>query len=146
MVKTITKHIGEGFSGGELYDVCKWINGMPCSATISVGTETDNVINVAIQLTDYLGNDLTNAASILAYCASDSAGLNIITKTFSTETAIGTDGSLGIILAKTMYQLTSEADGDIDLDFTDTGTNSCYLALVMPNGKLVVSDAITFTV
>jgi len=38
----------------------------------------------------------------------------------------------------------SEADGDIDVDITDSGTPTMYLVLVLPNGKLAVSDAITF--
>lgn len=42
------------------------------------------------------------------------------------------------------FWLTSEADGDIDINITDTGTPTFYLAVVLPNGKLNVSSAITF--
>jgi len=124
----------------------EWRTEMGCAygATITVGTEASNVINVTIQLKDYAGNDLDVANSIIAYCSSTATGLDRVTTTVSTETAIGTDGSLGIILAKSMYLLISEADGDIDLNFTDTGTNSFYLVLVLPNGKLAVSAVITF--
>ena len=124
----------------------EWITEVGCAydATITVGTEASNVINVTIQLKDYAGNDLAVANSIVAYLSSTATGLDRATTTVTTETAIGTDGSLGILLAKSMYLLISEADGDIDLNFTDTGTNSFYLVLVMPNGKLKVSAVITF--
>ncbi|MFZ7134337.1 MAG: hypothetical protein ACOWWR_18480 [Eubacteriales bacterium] len=141
---TMQKALAQGWGNGKLYDVIKWVDGAPVNAEITVGVEDTNVINVSIQLKDWDGKDLANPASVTAYLASDSAGLNVVTTTVTTETAIGTDGSLGIILAKTMYLLTSESDGDIDLDFTDTGTNGFYLVLVMANGKLVVSDKIEF--
>jgi hypothetical protein len=44
-----------------------------------------------------------------------------------------------------MFQLTSEKDGDIDVNIINASTTpTYYLALVMPTGKLVVSPAITF--
>jgi len=121
-----------------------WEKGVAASATIVVGTEASNVINVTIQLKDYIGTDLAVANSVIAYCSSTATGLDRVTTTVSTETAIGTDGSLGILLAKSMYLLISEADGDIDLNFTDTGTNSFYLVIVLPNGNISVSSVITF--
>ena len=141
---TVEKSIAQGFGKGELYDVLKWFDNMPVGATIVVGAEASDVINVTIQLTDYLGNDIAVAASIIAYTCTTSAGTTKETHTCSSEAAIGTDGDLEVILAKTTYHLISEADGDIDIDFTDTGTNSFYLAIVLPTGKIVVSDVITF--
>lgn len=44
-----------------------------------------------------------------------------------------------------MFQLTSEADGDIDVNIINaTTTPTYYLVLVLPNGRLAVSGAITF--
>ena len=43
------------------------------------------------------------------------------------------------------FWLTSESDGDIDVDITHAaGAKTLYLVLVMPNGRLVPSSAITF--
>ena len=53
-------------------------------------------------------------------------------------------GSAGSELAASIFLLVSEADGDIDINITESGTDTFYLVLVMPNGKLIVSDAITF--
>ena len=113
-------------------------------ATITVGSEAGSTINVVIQLTDFFGKDLATAASLIAYYSADSGGQTAAADT-STETAIGTDGLLSILLAKRVWRLTCETDGDIDLDFVDTNTNTHYLVLVMPNGSLVISDAITHT-
>ena len=53
-----------------------------------------------------------------------------------------TEASLGVV--PKMFQLVSESDGDIDINITETGTPTFYLVLVLPNGKLAASGAITF--
>jgi len=144
---TITKKIEQGFGNGVngLYDVLKWFNNMPVDADITVGAEGTNVINVAIQLKDYLGNNIAAPSYVRAYFCTTTAGTTKETTTVSTETAIGTDGEILIVTAKTEYMLLSEADGSIDIDITDTGTNDTYLAVVLPTGRIVVSDNIKFT-
>jgi len=144
---TVKKSIEQGFSGQSngLYNILKWFNNMPVDATITVGAEVANVINVAIQLKDYLGNDLTAPSYVRAYFCTTSAGTTKELTTVSTETAIGTDGEILIVTAKKEYMLLSEADGDIDIDITDTGTNDTYLAIVLPTGRIIVSANIKFT-
>jgi hypothetical protein len=115
-------------------------------ATITVGAETGgNTINVAIQLTDPTGANLAKSAALVAYLSDDAAGLSITATGPSTETAIGTDGDLGVLLTKKVYLFVSEADGSIDVDVVESGSATWYLVLVMPNGSLVVSDAIAIT-
>jgi hypothetical protein len=63
----------------------------------------------------------------------------------STGIAVGTDGALLPIVAKKLFLAISEADGDIDLTWTDTGTEAAYLAVILPNGKMIVSAALTNT-
>jgi len=55
--------------------------------------------------------------------------------TDATETAIG---------GAKAFTLVSEADGDIDINVNEAGVATWYLVLVLPNGKLVASGAITF--
>lgn len=117
--------------------------GSPAGATIVVGAEDTNVINAAIQLTDDNGDDLAVRGTILAYLSDDANGDSIMTTGHSTAPAIGTDGLIVPLVAKKVFLLTSESDGDIDIDFTETGALTTYLVLVMPNGKRVVSGAIT---
>lgn len=119
---------------------------------ITVGEEDANVINVAIQLKDAAGNDLAARGAILAYLSDDANGDSVCATKPSTDWAIGTDG---LLLAMTggedasdtglVAHLISESDGDIDIDITNTTADTFYLILVMPDGTLVASDAITFT-
>ena len=112
------------------------------SATIVVGAEVPNVINVTIQLTDFKGDDLATVACLQAYLSDNSDGSTVGTA-HSTSPAIGTDGLLQVLLTDLIFLLTSESDGDIDINFEDDGTQTIYLVLIMPNGTLVISDAIT---
>lgn len=141
---TIMKQWGEGFASGELYTVLNNFNGMACDASITVAEVDTNSWSAVIQLKDWNGDDLAVPGTVIVYLASDAAGLDFNAATVTTETAILTDGSLAILLAKIAYLVTSEADGDIGLTITDTGEDTYYVVVVLPTGKLVVSTALTF--
>jgi len=115
-------------------------------ATIAVGAEAADVINVAIQLegSDGLGADLGVAGSVQFYMSDDADGSSIAAAAASAGIAIGTDGLMIEWTANLAGLLVSEADGDIDVDVSEVGVDTWYLVLVMPNGELVISDAITF--
>lgn len=119
--------------------------GKLAGATITVGTENagTGAINVAIQLEDAAGDALEARASCFAYLSDDEHGDSVVNTESSGTVAIGTDGLLMPIVAKKTFMLTSEADGDIDINIIEAGAKTQYLVLVMPNGSLVVSDAIT---
>ena len=121
-----------------------FFKGVPFDATITLADEADNARAVTIQLLDFSGRPLHGRATIFAYLSAVSTGLDFGTAEVTTETAIGTDGSLSVEVTGIAYKITSEIDGDIDIVLTDTGTDTHYLVLVMPSGKLVVSDAIAF--
>ncbi len=112
--------------------------------TITVGSESSNVINVAIQLKDAAGNDLAARGSILAYLSDDANGDSVAVTAPDGGVAIGTDGLAIELVAEKVFLMTSESDGDIDLNITESGTDTWYLILVMPDGTLVASGAITF--
>lgn len=42
------------------------------------------------------------------------------------------------------FDITSESNGTIDINITDTGVRTMYLAIVLPDGRLNMSGAITF--
>lgn len=69
-------------------------------------------------------DDMTNGSDLTTAAFTD-----------STETAIG---------AAKAFMLVSESDGDIDINVTEAGVATWYLVLVLPNGKLAASGAITF--
>ncbi len=110
-----------------------------------IGAEAANVINVAIQLKDRRnGNELTCRASIGWYLADDANGDTPSSVAPSGGIAIGTDGALIEWTANLSGVAVSEVDGDIDVNITEAGAKSYYLILIMPDGKLVSSGAITF--
>ncbi len=126
----------------------EWTPIIDCAydAVITVGAESSDVITCAIQLKDFAGNDMKVPSCIYAYYSGDAAGADIVATTWSGGHDNGTDGeyTVGATDGVDMH-LISESDGDIDLAITETtATHTGYLVLVMPNGKLVVSDAITF--
>ena len=112
--------------------------------TFTVGSESGNVINVAVQLNDRDGNALAQRANVYAYLSDDANGDSITATAPDGGVAIGTDGVLDAVTADKSFRLTSESDGDIDIDITESGAATWYLVVVLPDGTLAVSDAITF--
>lgn len=113
------------------------------AATFVIGTETSNVINIGIKLKDGVAAG-QERLSVHAYLSSDAAGDSVV-GTAPTTVAIGTDGLAIPLVAGKAWLLVSEADGDIDLNITlSTGAATYYLVLVLPDGRLSVSKAITF--
>ena len=119
--------------------------GVAVAATITVGAEVANVRTIAIQLKDGQGRDLAQRAGVQVAVFADANGDAFAVTGGSTGIAVGADGALVAIVAKKLFQAISEADGDIDLTWTDTGTEAAYLGVILPNGKVVVSAALTNT-
>lgn len=114
------------------------------AASFTIGAESSNTITVNIQLKDREnGNELSERASVGFYLSSDANGDSITTA--ATSLAAGTDGLMQEWISNSAGRLVSEADGDIDVVIGDaSGVATYYLVLIMPDGKLYVSDAITF--
>jgi hypothetical protein len=108
-----------------------------------IGAEAGDIINVSIQLKDIAGADLAVRGALLAYLSDDANG-DSVAATAPDTVAIGTDGVAVPLVAGKVFLLTSEADGDIDINITEDGADTWYLILVMPNGRLAASGAITF--
>lgn len=118
----------------------------PCvDASITVSAETTNVRTITIQLKDANGDDINYVESVEIIVFSSAAMTAYATTGGSTGIAIGTDGALLTVVAKKYFLATSEADGDIDLTWTDTGTESVAVGVRLPNGRVVVSDAFANT-
>lgn len=113
-------------------------------ASFTVGAEVSNAITVNIQLKDGDGVDLAVRGHVGRWYLSDDANGDTIA-TAITSVAAGTDG---VVKSSTTGQegwATSEADGDLDMVFTlSSGAKTVYLVLIMPDGTLVISTAITF--
>lgn len=115
-------------------------------ATFVIGDETADVINVAVQFTtskDGTVKDVAERVHVPWYLSDDVAGDSIVVTAPSGGIAIGTDGLLVETIANKTGFAVSESDGDLDVDIEESGTDTFYLVLVMPDGSLVVSGAIT---
>ncbi len=124
----------------------KILNGrnVEIAASFAIGTEQANAITVTVQLSDRRnGGDMSERICVGWYLSSDANGDAIATAP-SSGIAIGTDGLLIEWTANVAGIAVSEADGDIDVVLTEAGAGTWYLVLVMPDGKLYPSGAITF--
>jgi hypothetical protein len=116
----------------------------PCvDASITVGAEASNARAITIQLKDSRGNDINYVETVGIGVFLDAGRLAWVVTGGSTGIAIGTDGALLTVVAKKYFLATSEADGDIDLTWTDTGTEAAYLGVFLPSGRVVMSSALT---
>lgn len=111
----------------------------------TIGAEAANAITVSCQFIRAAGGEMTKAAALPFYLAEDSAGLTPeTTAPAGGGIAAGTDGALIESVANLSGLGISEADGDLDVVITDTGTPTYHLVFVLPSGELAVSGAITF--
>lgn len=113
----------------------------PCvDASVVVSAENTNVRTVTIQLKDSTGADINFVESVQVGVFTDATRTAFAATGGSTGIAIGTDGALLAVVAKKLFEATSESDGDIDLTYTDTGTEACYIGIKLPTGRWVMGD------
>lgn len=112
-------------------------------ADITVGAESTNVRAITIQLKDSRGNAIDYVETVELILFLNAARTAFVVTGGSTGIEIGTDGALLALVAKKVFLATTEADGDLDLTWTDTGTEVAFLGVRLPNGRIVVSDALT---
>lgn len=113
-------------------------------AKLTVGAEAADVINVSVQLIDRdNGNEVAERIGLPFYLASNSTG-DAKASAPNGGIAIGTDGLMIEWENNISGLLVSENDGDVDINLTSTAAGTWYLVLVMPDGQLYVSSAITF--
>jgi hypothetical protein len=99
---------------------------------------------VTIQLKDANAADIAVRGAVRAYLSNDANGDSIITTAPNGHVVIKADGVCAHLITDKVFELISESDGDIDLTITESGALTCYLILILPNGKLKASGAITF--
>lgn len=120
------------------------LDGMPVAAAFTIGDETTNAIAVTVQLRDGNAASIATRRGVFAYLATDSTGDTIAPTAPSGGVAVGASGIVIPVVAGKAFQLISEANGQIALTITEVGAATWYFVLVMPDGRLVASGAITF--
>lgn len=128
------------------YEAIKELQNTHLDATITVGTENTNAINVAVQLkSDKAQAAIATRRVLDVYISGVNTGADIVGTAPNGGVAIGTTGAiLASVVANKYFKVICNASGQFDLTLTDSGTPTFYLVVVMPNGRLVISSAITF--
>lgn len=110
-------------------------------ASFSIGAESTNAIVVSIQLKNEHGDDLSSVQGVWVGVFSNASGTAFNAGDYTI--AAGTDGALIQVVADKLLFCTCEADGDLDISLTIDGASTCYLGVILPSGKIVMSGAVT---
>lgn len=120
----------------------------PADATITVdaeGTAGADTHIVTVQLKDANAVNLAVRGGLQAFLSDDANGDSLVATAPSGAVVISTNGWLHDAAGtKKAFRVTSEANGLIDLSIAEAGAKTLYLGLVMPNGTLKMSGAVTF--
>jgi hypothetical protein len=113
------------------------------NAVFTIGGEANDVIRVTVQLKDSSGTNIANRSTVFAYLSNNNNGTTLLGTAHSGGWEIGTEGVLIPMVANKAAHLVTNAAGLVNVDITETGTKTAYLVVTLPNGKNVVSAAIT---
>ena len=126
------------------------VNQLAGARTVSISAEDTNARTISLQAQDREGQDLYARCAFEAYLSSDAVGDALEAASAGLTTVAGTDGivcarSAGNSLGNTTFLCVTEADGDLDITITETsGANTFYLNVILPDGSIWTSEAITF--
>ena len=115
----------------------------PCvDATVTVSPTTTSPRAITITLKDSEGNAIDYAENVELIVYSSTAMTDFTTTGGSTGLAIGASGKLLAMVAKKLFKAISTTSGVIALTHTDSGTDACYLGVLLPNGRVVGADRV----
>jgi hypothetical protein len=123
------------------------VDGAPMGATFVVGTEGSNKIEVTVQLKDGAAGNLAVRGAVFAYLSDNNDGSTLVATAPSGTVRITPSTGAGLmidVVAKKAFQLVSGATGLVHVEIEEAGEKTAYLVVVLANGKLAISGAITF--
>ncbi len=113
--------------------------------TFVVGSEADDMINIGMQFTDADGTAVAEVVVATVYLSDVATGIGIAATAPDTAVTAGTDGAvLAVVVTDKVLLMQSEADGDLDLLLDESSVDTWYVCVVLPNGTLAISAAVTF--
>lgn len=135
---------GVEYSSSELEQLAGGIG----DAVITLDTEGDtaaNTIRATVQLKDKNDSDLVAPTVVRAYLADNGKGSSLADTAPTGGVGIGTKGEIFLEdVTNKLLTVVSDVFGVFDLDIVDTGTPTFWLVVILSDGRLVVSAAITF--
>lgn len=128
---------------GSLLANDKQISAPAVDAVITVSAENTNVRTISVQLKDANGDNIKARQLVDLVLLLDANGDAFVVTGGSTGIADGGAGTILAVVAKKVFKGITNADGLLELTWTDTGTEAAYLAVVLPSGRMVISTALT---
>ena len=112
-------------------------------ATITVGAEAGDARAITVQLKDSNGVAINYIAEVGLDVLLDATGTDWAATGGSTGLAAGASGKLLTLVSKKRFLARTTSAGLLAMTWTDTGTEAAYLGVVLPNGRTVISAAMT---
>jgi len=118
------------------------------NATITVSAEgatTADTRDIVVSLLDAEGVAIDTVEEVELHMFLTADRLAYVVTGGSTGITLGAAGAGAVldIVAKKVFVATTEATGILDLDWLDTGTEAAFLGVKLPNGRYVMSAALT---
>jgi hypothetical protein len=115
-------------------------------ASFTIGTEGSNAINVAVRLKSARGQNIAQRVNAKVYLSDVATGVGLTATVPTSTVAIGTNGTiLRANVTDKMFDILTDASGRFDLTIPQTAAPvTYYMVVVMPDGSISVSGAITF--
>jgi len=115
-------------------------------ATITVsaeGTGGADTRTITIQFTDAAGANMDAIVRGELIVLLNAAGDSFVVTGGSTGIAQGASGKVLATVAKKVFKYISTTAGLLVVTWLDTGTEVAFLGVVLPNGEIVISSALT---
>lgn len=112
--------------------------------TISAeGATTGDTRDITIQLKDHNGDNIDFAATFEIVMFSDANMTDFVAAGGSTGVQAGASGKLLAVVAKKLFRAISTTAGLWVGSYLDTGTAAGYLAVRLPNGRVIGGGLVT---
>ena len=112
-------------------------------ATFSIAAESANARVVTVTLKDYNGKGVSGMKAGRWYLASDAAGTTVAATAPSAGVVSGAAGKVHADVAGKSGSFTTNSAGVCNFVVGDAGAYTGYLCVVLPDGSVKVSGAIT---
>ena len=116
----------------------------PVGASFVVNAEGGDAIAVDVTLVDMNSAAMTEPCMVNCYLADDATGLTPTAAVPSASGVVSVGAEVFQYIAQGGWFIVSDATGEFTLTLGEAGAGTWYLVVVMPDGTLVISGAITF--
>ncbi len=114
-------------------------------ATYTIGAEAGDVIKVTAQLTDAEGNAVAGVQIVDVLLSDAATGIGLVATAPSGTVAIAAKGTLlASPVEKKHLTIQTDENGQYDLNITEAGVKTLYVATILMDGSMSVSGAVTF--